>query len=540
MTIEEALFQAINGSSSDPFGIFVSIRDGTTISDFRVMYLNPAAAASFGRKEEADVRTLRQFMKALAVADEDALCTHFVGLAGGGAAIQQHFDMGKTDQGQARSFQMHAYGFGDGFAAHWRELTAGVRAQRDVEDAERLRAMNEMLERRVAERTAEAHARTQQLRELALSLADAEARERKRLAQLLHDHFQQLLSAAKLKTGIVRRLTTDQKVIDGAAQVERLLEEAISASHALTAELVPTVLYDAGLNAAVNAMARNIEQRHRIKPIVKMDDRAEPAVEQVRVLLFEAIRELVQNVLKHAKATTVNISSTLNTDGEIEINVIDDGQGFDPNSIAGRRNGKDAQPFGLIEIRERLGFIDAHVEINSDKTGTRVRLTVPTELRAPPPTEAGMADRGARKRAIPPRLPAGKVAHVIVADDHAIFREGMISLLAQEPLIQVVGTAANGEQTIQLTRELKPDLLLLDITMPLLNGIQVAGIVSKEMPQVRIVGLSMHKQQDMAAAMLDAGALGYFTKGGSSEMLLSMLREILWSPAAGDAPLTKH
>src|SRR6476659_1965763 len=117
--------------------------------------------------------------------------------------------------------------------------------------------MNELLEQRVEERTAEAQQRANQLRDLALALANAEAHERKRLAQRLHDGLQQLLSAARLKTAIVRRKHPNESAQEAMLQVERMLEEAIAESRALSAELSPPVLYDAGLCPAVEAFARN-------------------------------------------------------------------------------------------------------------------------------------------------------------------------------------------------------------------------------------------------------------------------------------------
>lgn len=372
-----------------------------------------------------------------------------------------------------------------------------------------------------------AQARADQLQDLALALADAEARERKRLAQLLHDHFQQLLSAAKLRAGMVRRTAKEKVVIDHAQHLERLLEEAIAASHSLTLELSPPVLYDAGLNAAVRGLVRNLEQRNEIKFSVEMDDHAEPALEQIRVLLFEAIRELLHNVLRHAKASNISIQSQILPQGRIEIAVCDNGSGFDASTLSVRPDRKALKTFGLLEIRERLRFIGGDVGITSQiGVGTQVHLLVPAELRpveevGPLPVEASSTAQRNR----PPRT-SGGILRVMVADDHAIFREGLTSLLANESCLKVVGIAADGQQTLTTARELRPDVLLLDVTMPIMNGVEVASILSREMPDLRIIGLSMHKTQDMADAMRNAGAVAYFTKGGSSEALLDMLRSL--------------
>ena len=113
---------------------------------------------------------------------------------------------------------------------------------------------------------------------------------------------------------------------------------------------------------------------------------------------------------------------------------------------------------------------------------------------------------------------------VLVADDHKLFRMGFVQLLAQEPTLNVIGEAADGNQAVQLARQLKPDVLILDVSMPGLNGIQVAAQVSRELPLTRIVGLSMHEDSVMAKAMYDAGVTAYLNKGVSPEEILSVLR----------------
>jgi CheY-like chemotaxis protein len=120
---------------------------------------------------------------------------------------------------------------------------------------------------------------------------------------------------------------------------------------------------------------------------------------------------------------------------------------------------------------------------------------------------------------------------IVLADDHRIMRQGLIMLLEEEPDLEVVGEAANGREAIELTRQHRPDVVIMDISMPVLNGIEATRQIAVEMPGVRVIGLSMHETADMDQAMRDAGAAGYLAKGGPLDALTAAIRE-----AAGGLP----
>jgi two-component system response regulator NreC len=116
---------------------------------------------------------------------------------------------------------------------------------------------------------------------------------------------------------------------------------------------------------------------------------------------------------------------------------------------------------------------------------------------------------------------------VLLADDHGIVRRGMRALLESEPGVIVVGEAADGLDALRMAEELRPDLLILDIGMPRLNGIDVAARAQKLQPQPRVIVLSMHADESYVLRALDAGASAYLLKDATDEDLIPALRAVV-------------
>ncbi|MBK6406634.1 MAG: response regulator transcription factor [Holophagales bacterium] len=115
---------------------------------------------------------------------------------------------------------------------------------------------------------------------------------------------------------------------------------------------------------------------------------------------------------------------------------------------------------------------------------------------------------------------------ILLVDDHRIVREGLRTLLGQQPDLEVVGEAADGRDAVTQARLLRPDVIVMDIAMPELNGVEATRLILAELPQVRVVALSMYADRRFVAEILRAGALGYVLKDGAFEELALAIRTI--------------
>jgi len=122
---------------------------------------------------------------------------------------------------------------------------------------------------------------------------------------------------------------------------------------------------------------------------------------------------------------------------------------------------------------------------------------------------------------------------VLIADDHALFRDGLRALFADEEDIELVGEAANGEEAVLKATELKPDVVVMDIMMPVMNGIEATRRIRTALPDTKVLALSMYDDEEYVQQMLTADASGYSLKRATSDELLRALREV----ASGGMPL---
>ncbi len=403
---------------------------------------------------------------------------------------------------------------GNGEAVKWFGTCTDIEDLKLAEEA--LRQANGDLERRAA-----------QLRALAGELTLAEQRERSRLANLLHDHLQQILVAAKFRLALLGR-GGDDLVKQAAKEVEELLDESISTSRSLTAELSPPILHEAGLNEGLQWLARRMADTQGLFVNLELNE-CGPLPEDLRILLFQSVRELLFNIVKHAqvRSAVVNLRQL---GGLLQVTVSDQGTGFDPDMLL---PGEGSRGFGLLSIQERLQYVGGKLEIQSEPgRGSRFVLCVP--ITAQGANEPGPQSRSvvSSSRPTTPQYPeAVHKIRVMLADDHAVVRQGIANLLADEPDIEVVAQAADGQEAVELAARFLPDVILMDVSMPKLSGVEATRAIRHQLPDVRIIGLSMFEDIERAQAMRDAGTVNYLTKSGQAEVLIDAIRKSIQSPS---------
>ena len=115
---------------------------------------------------------------------------------------------------------------------------------------------------------------------------------------------------------------------------------------------------------------------------------------------------------------------------------------------------------------------------------------------------------------------------IVLADDHEIFRDGFKVMIKKQPSVQLVGEAANGEELIRQTRELQPDVVITDIKMPVMDGVEATKQLTSEFPEIGIIALSMFDEENLIVEMLEAGAKGYLLKNAHKDEIMEAIKTV--------------
>jgi PAS domain S-box-containing protein len=254
-----------------------------------------------------------------------------------------------------------------GYLVHVQDITERKKAQDYV-----LKARDE-LEVQVKQRTAELERSIKELRLLASRLTLAEEHERRRIAKIFHDTFGQRMSLCSIQLGRLIRISTSDDLTQRLKEIQNNVKGILNETRQFIFEVSPAVLYDFGLEVALERLTTVLGQRHNVLINYKDDDKSKHLDEDIRVMLFQMTRELLMNVIRHAKAHRIDVS-TIKRGSTIRITVQDDGVGFDKKIL----KTKGSEGMGLFSIGERITQIGGSAEIKSKiGSGTVITLAAP-------------------------------------------------------------------------------------------------------------------------------------------------------------------
>jgi PAS domain S-box-containing protein len=400
-----------------------------------------------------------------------------------------------------------------------RNITGLKQAQEALHDLTRT------LELKVAQRTAELRHRARQLQQLTLEISEAEDRERRRMAEILHDDLQQVLAAAKFHLGLVRNgVKHDPSLREITAEIDHMLKDAVEKSRSLSHELSPAVLHLRDFAEALRWLGDEVQTKHGL--IVHVQGEMPLEADGLKAFLYRAARELLFNVVKHARVKEARIG-VRRWGRYLCLTVSDRGRGFDPQGLT------EAAGFGLLSIRERIELLGGRMRIKSaEGRGSTFFIAVPEGEIVGPGAQAAARSWGPAKDVEGAAAEGQGRLRVLLADDHEIVRQGLASLLLEEPSVEIVGEAGNGREAVNLADRLKPDVVVMDVSMPLMDGYEATRQIKANLPQIRVVALSMYNEREARENMQKIGADGYVLKTAPLDELLAALRGESRTPGA--------
>ena len=359
-----------------------------------------------------------------------------------------------------------------------------------------------------------------QLRALASELLLSEQRQRKHLATQLHDDLAQYMVLGGLKIARLRsRLPApDPFLLRGLGEIEGMFEWSLAYTRTLMAELSPPVLHELGLSAALQWLAEDMV-KHGLMVELSLSPGPLPLREDEHVLLYQSVRELLINIVRHAKTSRARLALSVEVTNQLQIVVQDDGAGFKVESLAARTSGMH---FGLFSIRERMEAMGGAFVLDSTLGGgTTITLTLPLRNAVEPVPPQ-------RARHTRDRQPIESAPHrILLVDDHALIRQGLRTLLDDHDDVVVIGEAGNGIEAVSMAAEMWPDIIVMDVNMPKMDGIQATKEIKAAQPDTIVIGLSVNTSPQIIEAMKRAGASAFVSKEAAAEELHATIAALI-------------
>lgn len=375
------------------------------------------------------------------------------------------------------------------------------------------------------------------LRQLSARLLKLQDEERRHIARDLHDITGQKLAAQSMALAKVLR-----KAAGLDQESQRLLVECVTLSNQVSDEirtlsylLHPPLLDELGLSSAVRWYAEGYERRTGIKVEVKIPldfGRLSPDVE---VALFRVMQESLSNVQRYSESPRAYVRLKRLSSDEIQVQIGDFGKGMHPATLNSSTHTAAPLGVGIQGMRERMRQLGGKLEITSRlKHGTLVTATLPMVHPQANPSAESITDttvESATNRGTDTPAPGRDTPRkqILIADDHEMLRRGIRNALEDRQDWQICGEAVDGQEAVNKVNTLRPDLVILDINMPVLNGLAAVRQILRNRPQTKIVIFTVHDSEQTIKEIHAAGAHAYVSKNDASDALLRVVEDLLES-----------
>jgi PAS domain S-box-containing protein len=371
------------------------------------------------------------------------------------------------------------------------------------------------------------------LRQLSGRLLQLQDEERRRIARDLHDVTGQKMA---FQTITLSQLLNGKSKFSQ-ADVEKKMAECLALAHEVGGEirtlsylLHPPLLDELGLSSAAQWYMQGFKGRTGIHVDLEMDKDFPRLQPESEVALFRVMQESLTNVHRYSGSEKALVT-VRRKDGEFLLEIIDYGKGMTVERLRSIESGEAALGVGIQGMRERLRQLSGRLEIFSpDAGGTCVRAMLPASALRQDPAEEMQGMNGAQtaKNSVNREQHAnGRRHRILIADDHEVLRRGVRTMLEAETNLEICGEAMNGQEVVQKTMQLLPDLVILEINMPHMNGLAAMRRVLKNLPQMKVLIFSVHDSEQTIRESRAAGARGYVSKGRASQDLLRAVSEVL-------------
>jgi two-component system, NarL family, sensor kinase len=370
------------------------------------------------------------------------------------------------------------------------------------------------------------------LRQLSGRLLQLQDEERRRIARDLHDITGQEIAILSMSLDRLARLMDNAKaeaketLNDSREMVRKMAEEIRTLSYLLH----PPLLDESGLNSAVRWYAEGFQKRSSIHVNVVTAPGLGRLPAEVETALFRVVQESLTNVHRYSGSPDAEIRISA-ADGQVRLEVLDHGKGIVSVPRAAV-DGVAALGVGIPGMRERLRQLGGQLEVDFGRSGTRVTATVPFKAPEPEPkfqTKPDLATVAVKASEsysnADPALPARR--RILIADDHEVMRRGVRGLIESHNEWAVCGEAVEGREAVRMSRQLRPDLVILDINMPGLTGLEAAQQIRRENPSARILFFSVHESPQTVREVVSVGGQGYVAKSRAGHDLVDAVRSVL-------------